>query len=254
MGLIDTILNPALGWLFDLPPWLAILFLSCVLALFGTLIQKWMTDQAKLKRLKEDTKKNQKKYRELVKTDPEKALKIQQQMLPTQMEMMREGLKPLIVTMIPFLVIAIWMGSHFAFEPLLPDQPFTVKATFADGVSGNATLSAGETVLIDEATKPIVDGAAQWMVRAPAGTHTLSLAAANDIVKDNRTVLVTTTREYDTPILLKKGLVTEFSTGNAKLTPLGPVTLFGWKPGWIACYILFSIPISLLLRKALNVV
>ena len=31
-------------------------------------------------------------------------------------------------------------------------------------------------------------------------------------------------------------------------------TTGGWQQGWIACYILLSIPISLLLRKALNVV
>jgi len=254
VGVIDAALNPVLGWLFLIPPWLAILFLSCVLALLGTLIQKWMTDQAKLRRLREDTKKNQKKHRELLKTDPEKALKLQQQMLPAQMEMMREGLKPLIVTMIPFLLIAIWMGSHFAFEPILPDEPFTIIVRFADGVSGDATLTAAQDVLIDEATKPIAGGTAQWTLRAPAGTHTISLSAAGGIVQDNRTVLVTVERAYEAPNPPRKGLVAEFSASNAKLAPLGPVSLFGWRPGWIAVYILFSIPISILLRKALNVV
>ena len=46
----------------------------------------------------------------------------------------------------------------------------------------------------------------------------------------------------------------ESGAPTAKLAPLGPVSLFGWRPGWIAVYILFSIPISILLRKALNVV
>jgi len=254
VGFIDTVLTPALGWLFVLPPWLAILFMSAVLALVGTLLQKWLTDQAKLKRLRADTKKLQKSYKELIKTNPEKALKLQQQMLPTQMEMMREGFKPLIATMIPFLLIAWWMGAHFAYEPIRPDVPFTVTARFSDGVAGDATLAVPDGVTIDQATKPVTGGAAQWTLRAPAGKHTLGLTAVNGVVNDSREVLVSTTREYATPLLIKKGIVTEFSVSNAKLTPLGPVSLFGWNPGWIACYILFSIPISLLLRKALNVV
>ncbi len=94
-----------------------------------------------------------------------------------------------------------------------------------------------------------------WNVRAPAGEHTLSLSAANGVVSDNRTVLVTTARDYVAPIVRKdKGIVQEFNVGNAKLTPLGGFNLFGWYPGWIALYILMSIPISLLLRKALGVV
>ena len=255
MAFAADFLTPVLGWLFQLPPWLAILFMSAVLAIVGTLLQKYLTDQAKLKRLREDTKKFQKQYKELAKTDPEKALKLQQKMFPIQMDMMKEGFKPMIATMIPFLFIALWMGSHFAYEPILPNEPFTVSALFAEGVVGNATLTSANGVVIDQATKDIVAGSVTWNLRAPAGQHTVFLSAANGVVADNRTVLVTTAREYETPLLRKDGaIVREFNIGNAKLTPFGDVSLFGWKPGWIAVYILLSIPISLLLRKVMGVV
>ena len=40
---------------------------------------------------------------------------------------------------------------------------------------------------------------------------------------------------------------------NKKVKPLGNVSLFGWKPGWLGVYIIFSIIFSMVLRKLLKI-
>ena len=105
LSIIDIFFNPVFGWMFKIPPILAILILAFLLGLISTLLQKYLTNQGKMRRLKEDTKRLQEQYKKLMKEDPHKAIKIQQKMLPLQMDLMKESFKPLLVTLIPFLLI-----------------------------------------------------------------------------------------------------------------------------------------------------
>lgn len=252
-GIIDTIFNPLFGWLLDIPAIWAILILSLILGLVSTLLQKWLTNQAKLRRNKDDIKKYQKQYKELARKDPEQAMKVQQKMLPIQMEMMKESFKPLLVTLIPFLAVFFWLGMHFAYHPILPGEPFTVTAVFEEDVGGNATLIVPEALAVEEAQQPIADGTATWTLSGPAGEHTLALEFAG--AQYTREVLITEERSFIAPEKQLGGTVEEFNVGNRKLLPLGEgFNLFGWRPGWIFYYILFSIPISLGLKKLFNVV
>lgn len=251
-GIIDAIFNPIFGWLLNIPPILAILILSLILGIISTLLQKYLTDQAKMRRIRDDVKKFQKQYKELARKNPEKALALQQKMLPLQMDMMKESFKPLLVTLIPFLAVFFWLGMHFAYHPIEPDQPFTVTATFEEGVGGVATLHA-PGLRVEEAQRPISEGAATWTLSGPAGEHTLTMEFAG--ANYTREVLITTEREFIQPEKPLGGTVQEFNVGNRKLLPLGQgFNLFGWRPGWIFYYILFSIPISLGLKKLFNVV
>ena len=252
--IIDAALNPIFGWLLNIPPILAILFLSLLLGLLSILLQKYMTDQAKMKRLKEDTKKYQKQIKEAQKKkDQKKMMKIQQKMMPLQMSLMKESFKPLLVTMIPFLIIFFWLSNHFAFYPIVPDEPFTVTAEFEEGLGGEATLSVPEQLSLTEPTKQVEDGVATWTLVGPPGRYTLELAYAGATV--SREVLITEEREYVQPEKPLSGSVESFNVNNKKLLPAGNgFALFGWKPGWIFWYILFSIPISLGLKKLLGVV
>jgi len=250
--IIDMLLNPVFSWIFNLPPIVAILILSIVLGLLTTLLQKYMTDQAKMKRLKADTKKYQVQMKELQKKgETEKLMKLQKKMMPLQMDLMKESFRPLFVTMIPFLMIFFWLGNHFAFYPILPNQPFTVTAVFDDEVAGEATLIS-ENLDIEEPTQQVSNGEIKWNVQGSEGLYAMELSFAGASFKRN--VLITTDRSYITPVLPLKGTVEEFNVNNQKLTPLGKFSLFGWFPGWIFCYILFSIPISLGLKKVLGVV
>lgn len=250
-SLTDLLFNPIFGWLLDIPPILAILFLSLLLGLVSTLLQKYLTNQAKLKRLRDDTKKMQKQMKEL--KDPEKVMKMQQKMLPIQMEMMKESFKPLLVTMIPFLLVFFWLSHHFAFHAIAPNEPFTVTAHFDDGISGVATLAASPGVTIADPNASVQEGKAVWELVAGAGEYDLNLTFGGQTI--TRSVLISSEREYVTPKQPFRGAVTSFDVDNKKLLPLGDgFNLFGWYPGWIAYYILLSIPISLGLKKLLNVV
>jgi uncharacterized membrane protein (DUF106 family) len=251
---IDTVFNPIFGWMLNIPPILAIIILATLLALISTLLQKYLTDQAKMKRLRDDTKKYQEQMKKL-RQKPEEMMKVQQKVLPIQMELMKESFKPLLVTLIPFLLIFFWLSNHFAYHQIQPNQPFVVSATFEEGITGNATLS-GEGLQIEQPTQAVQqkddEGYAKWVVKGPPGEHKLDLSFAGATI--SRDVLISNDRIYETPIMPKRGTVTAFNIENKKLEPLGNFNIFGWHPGWIFYYIVLSIPLSLLLKKVLNVV
>jgi uncharacterized membrane protein (DUF106 family) len=251
---IDTVFNPIFGWMLNIPPILAIIILATLLALISTLLQKYLTDQAKMKRLRDDTKKYQEQMKKL-RQKPEEMMKVQQKVLPIQMELMKESFKPLLVTLIPFLLIFFWLSNHFAYHQIQPNQPFVVSATFEEGITGNATLS-GDGLQIEQPTQAVQqkddEGYAKWVVKGPAGEHKLDISFAGATI--SRDVLISNDRIYETPIMPKRGTVTAFNIENKKLEPLGNFNIFGWHPGWIFYYIVLSIPLSLLLKKVLNVV
>jgi uncharacterized membrane protein (DUF106 family) len=254
-AVIDAIFNPVFGWMLNIPPILAIIILATILALVSTLLQKYLTDQAKMRRLRDDTKKYQEQMKK-VKDDPAKMMKIQEKIMPIQIDLMKESFKPLLVTLIPFLLVFFWLSNHFAYHQIQPDQPFTVSATFEEGVGGEATLSS-PTLKIENPTQAIQqrdgdDGIGKWIVTGPEGEHELVLSLGP--INVSRTVLVTKERMYETPIMPRRGTVTSFNVENEKLVPLGGFNIFGWHPGWIFYYIIFSIPLSLLLKKLLDVV
>ena len=247
---IDTIFNPVFGWMLNIPPIVAIIVLATVLAFISTLLQKYMTDQAKMKRYKDDTKKMQEQLKK-VRDDPQKVMKLQQKMMPIQMDMMKESFKPLLVTLIPFLLVFFWLSNHFAYYQIQPNQDFTVSATYGDGIAGVATLY-GDGLMIAEPEQTIKDGATKWTLKGPAGEHKLVLGFAG--ANYTRDLLISSDRIYETPLKPFSGSVTTFNVDNQSLIPLPWVNLFGWHPGWIFYYIIFSIPLSLLLKKWLNVV
>jgi uncharacterized membrane protein (DUF106 family) len=88
-------------------------------------------------------------------------MKLQQKILPLQMDLMKESFKPLLVSLIPFLLIFFWLANHFAYHPIMPDQPFTVTAKIAEEFSGNATLTS-PTLTIEQPTQASKDGKIVW--------------------------------------------------------------------------------------------
>lgn len=251
---IDAAFNPIFGWLLNIPPILAIILLASILALVSTLLQKYLTDQAKMRRLRDDTKKMQEQMKK-VKDDPAKLMKIQEKIMPIQLELMKESFKPLLVSLIPFLLVFFWLSNHFAFHNIEPNTPFVVSATFEEGINGNAELYS-ETLQITDAMQAVKqdedEGVAKWVVKGAAGEHDIVLGFMGANI--TRKVLISEDRVYETPQMPRRGTVTSFNVENDRLVPLGAFNMFGWHPGWIFYYIIFSIPLSLLLKKLLDVV
>jgi uncharacterized membrane protein (DUF106 family) len=254
---IDSIFNPIFGWLLNIPPIVAIIILATVLALISTLLQKVLTDQARLKRLREDTKKMQAELKLASKEgDSAKVMKLQGKMMPMQLDMMKESFKPLLYTLIPFLLVFFWLSNHFAFHEIQPNQPFVVSATFEEGIGGTAILTSPQ-LKIEEPVQTIQQqndepGIAKWIATGPAGEHSMVLSLGP--INVTRQVLITEERNYEQPEKALRGSISSFNVENEKLIPIPGFSLFGWHPGWIFYYIVLSIPLSLLLKKLLNVV
>lgn len=96
-----------------------ILLISVVLSLVVTLVYKFMTDQTLMKELKKELKSNQKRIKE-AKGDSEKMMAIQRETMHTNMKYMSQSMKPMIITIVPFLIIFAWLRSIFEGTVVIP--------------------------------------------------------------------------------------------------------------------------------------
>lgn len=112
-------MNKAPGFLHAISPFWGILLISVILSIVTTLIYKYATDQSMLKQIKEDMKKYQEQLK-LCKDDPAKSLEIQKQMMPLNSKMMMQSMKPMLITIIPFLVIFQLLGMWYNSLTVIP--------------------------------------------------------------------------------------------------------------------------------------
>jgi len=93
-------------------PKLGIILISLIVTIFVSLVNKYTTDQKRMKEIKE----NQKKLQEEIKrnkNDPKKMLELQKEMMTYSGEMMKHSFKPMIFTLIPLLVLFGWLKNVF---------------------------------------------------------------------------------------------------------------------------------------------
>jgi uncharacterized membrane protein (DUF106 family) len=246
----ETLLNPVLEPLLKLQPFYAILILSFVISLFITLIYKFFTDQDKMRALKDDMKRHQKEMKEH-KHDPQKVMAIQKKAMQKNMEYMKHSFKPTLITFIPILIIFGWMNVHLGYYPILPGQTFNVTAHFNENAAGNITLKVPQDItLLSPATQP-VSSEVVWSLNGRAGEYILEFDYNG--LEVELPVLITTTQEYRRPIkaVNKQGLK-KIEVGLAKIHPFGNFSFFGWHPGWLGTYIIFSLIFSMSLRKIMR--
>ena len=89
---------------FGLSPAVFIISLSAMLSLAISLVQKFATDQVLMKELKKELKSLQQKIKEH-KDNPEKVKEINSKLMSTNAKYMKQSFRPLLITMIPFLII-----------------------------------------------------------------------------------------------------------------------------------------------------
>ncbi len=112
-------------------PALDIFIITFFVALFITLVNKYMTDQITIKALRNDMKELQKKFKETMAKDPAKAQKIQQEIMKKSFENLKHSMnmKVMLVTMVPILlvfsVVAQAYGPFGEFLHLLPFWEWT---------------------------------------------------------------------------------------------------------------------------------
>jgi len=97
-------------------PLISLIIFSGIITLISTLVTKWLTNQEHLKSLKERQKQIQK---DLKNHKPGEKMfeELQNEMLQISMVMMKSSFKPMLVTIIPFLVLFNWLRKNY--DPIL---------------------------------------------------------------------------------------------------------------------------------------
>jgi len=249
MGIFANLLNPVLNPLLGLGPIWVILIISLIVSLIVTLVYKYATNQEKMKELKLEMKANQKLMKEL-KNEPAKVMAMQKDAMKKNMEYMKHSFKATLITFIPIIIIFGWMQAHLAFIPIMPGDEFSVTTIFEEGLSGDVVIVAPEEIEVLSDEKQEINSGLDWKLKAlEKGEYFIDFKHEGKVISKN--VLVTDKFEYAEP--LKKW--PDFGTVQInynKMTPLGGFSIFGWQPGWLALYIIFSIVFSMSLRKLLR--
>ncbi len=245
MTFIDPFFDTVFGFMLNWPPLLAILVLSFIISLIIVLVYKWMTDQNEMKRLKDELSAHQKKMKEL-KSDPEKMMKAQKEAMSVNMQYMSKSMKPTLITFLPIILIFGWMNAHFAYAPLMPNEEFTLAASFEKEISGNATITVPEGLeIIGDATKEIEEHSATFKLKGLEGEYYATLASNGQEV--DKKIIITTEPKY-------AQVLETYKSDVFKTAQLGNQTLkVFWKINWFWAYIIFAIVFSMVLRKAMKI-
>ena len=255
MSFLDPILNPLFMPLLNISPFLGVLLLSFGVSLLITVAYKYFTDQRKMKELKDKQKEFQATLKGL-RDKPEEMMKVQKEAMAVNLEYMKHSFKPTLITMIPVLLLFAWMAGHLSSEPIYPGERYTITALFEPGVTGVAELMVDKgTELLNNATQTIEatkkNGEATWQLKSTLGEHFVTVRQGE--TKQTKKVLITTDLNYEDAVsVYQHSDISQIKINYNKLRPLGDFSLFGWQPGWLGLYIIFSLVFSLGLRKLMK--
>jgi uncharacterized membrane protein (DUF106 family) len=111
-GSIHAILDPTAGALLNWEMTVGMLIIVMVITVITTLVQKYATDQDKLRELKKDQKKLQeemKKHR----SEPQKMKALQKKQMEMMPQTMKLSMRSIIDTGIPFVLFFRWFDDFF---------------------------------------------------------------------------------------------------------------------------------------------
>ncbi|MFP4402059.1 MAG: hypothetical protein ACLFPL_02410 [Candidatus Nanoarchaeia archaeon] len=108
---------------FSINPFVDILIISIVAALFTTILNKYLTDQVAIKALRAEMKKKQKNMREMMKTNPQKAQAMQGEIMKQNMDLMKQSfnIKVIAITLLPLLYVFTEIRSAYAQYDVIMD-------------------------------------------------------------------------------------------------------------------------------------
>jgi uncharacterized membrane protein (DUF106 family) len=95
-------------------PKVSIVIVSLIVSLISTIVTKYTTDQAMLKSIKLRQKEIQKEMKEKKYSQTDKRfMELQSELLGLTGKMFKNSFKPLIITMVPFLLLFYWLRNVF---------------------------------------------------------------------------------------------------------------------------------------------
>lgn len=254
MAFFDSALDPILRPLLSLGALMTILIITIVVTLITTIIYKYSTDQPKLRKLKADIKRYQKKAM-AAKDEPEKAMKLQKEMMKMNGEYMKSSMKSMLYTFIPILLFFGWLGANLAFAPLIPGASFDVYTNFNQGASGTVELMLpAELSTTDVLVKNVTDTVNWTGISGPAGEYDISFLHSSG-EEQFVNLIITNEQKYLQPVHeLDSQIFKSVVVGNKKLYLFRDIPFFKSVPviknlNWFWTYFLISIVFSTALRK-----
>ena len=242
-------LNIVFSPLLKLPPLVAVVLMSFLISIVVILVTKFMTDQALMKKIKEELKDHQKQIKEF-KNEPAKAMEVQKKAMELNMKCMSHSLKPTLITFIPIILIFGWMSATFAYESVHPNQEFSITATFDKNAQGVAILSVPKEITISgNKSQNIQNGQSTWKMKGVAGEHIIEVDYNNE--KQDTSILITEGKWYINPIKKTEGSIKSIKI-NYKKQVVIPIGYKDWL-GWLGTYIWSSIFFTMIIRKLLKV-
>jgi len=250
-----SFIDPALNWLLNFHPFIAILIISIIFGVITTLVYKYASNQKKIKELKDKQKSLQKKIKQIPKTEPEKIMKLNSEMMKISGPLMKETFKPTLWTLVPSLLILTWMAANLAFAPINPGTAFNVTAEFNEGVTGNISMviePEGIDYLNGEYQEIDINGNAVWTLKAvEKGTYNLLFKIRDTEI--NKELLITDEWDYIEPeLFVKQQGLKSITVEHQTIKPFkGAPTIGGLN--WLWSYIILTMIFTTVLRKLLKI-
>jgi len=182
--------DPLFGWLLHLPNHVAIVIVAVATSAILTFVRLFTTNQDRLRRCKEDKKRLKELARE-ARRDRDKEARKRYRTTVSRISgklMAAEG-KPLLVSIVPIAILAVWCFARLGYVPPRAGEPVTVKAYYQVSAIDRTThlvpqegLSVEEgwvrRVVDDPDTRPGVppNGLAVWTLRSDEPDRTYDLA------------------------------------------------------------------------------
>lgn len=251
----NAILDPVLRPILSLPPIISILVVSLVISLIVTFVYKLLTDQKKMKELRDNIKASQEELKRC-KDNPKKMMDVQKKAMEHNMQYMVSSLKPTLITLLPIILIFGWLNANMAYYPLTSGEEFEVSAFFNEDIAGEVSLSSVPELEIDDTEQEIKNGKAIWILKGGEGEYILEFEHKNKTYQKD--ILISNERRYEQPIEpVRDSFINKIEIGNKPIIyiPL-PFDLLMWKQGgigWLGTYIIFSLVFSTGLRKLLKI-
>lgn len=233
----------------SLDPVIIIAIVATIVSIGITLVQKYLSNQPKIKRLKKDIDELRQEMKD-TKDDPDEMMEVQSKMTSKNLAMMKEKFKPMIYYLVPVMLIFLWLGSTLAYQPIQPGQEFNVTLEMNDDVDiQTVTLETPQPIQVRQDQRNMEENTITWYLEGEEGSHTLIIRG--DDFEETKNVVISEGRNYAEPAQqIDNGTIT---IGNKAVHPFGSFSLFGYRPGWLVSYIFFSIITGIIARKVMNV-
>ncbi len=255
------------GWMLYLPRDLTLFLVGTGTALILTVVRLFTTNQEHLKRCDSDKTRLAVLIKEAKKKKDKEAL-ARYRATKQQIEMkvfQAEG-KPLLASLIPISLVAVWAFTRIAYLPLDPVKPVSVKAYFPVASIGSYVHMLPRAGIkpetgwiqkvkedVDKATGKVSNGIAEWQLRCEKSSKPYLLELRYN-GKTYQKDLIVDGLKYAEPYMF-------YSDGGIDLVESvsREYKLFGIVPGiwimqaWIVGYLILVIPFSLLMKQVLKI-